>query len=145
MKSPGLRLMIALVLTLAVLATAAVVWASGSKSEAPDWLILQIGEIAKANGDAGPDSARWVLTDAASAAELTGGVPDQDVKEYVVILTGTFTAYGASSPNGSEDLPTGSTVIVSIDATDHIVNDFAISPGDVDPGKLDFQSLPLGG
>jgi len=66
------------------------------------------------------------LTDAATVAPVvgtTGGDPAQ--QEYLVIMTGKFVD-NAFLPPG-EPAPSGSVLVITFDATTHIVNDFGIT------------------
>ena len=67
------------------------------------------------------------MTDAATVAPVvgtTGGDPAQ--QEYLVIMTGKFVDNNAFLPPG-EPAPSGSVLVITFDATTHIVNDFGIT------------------
>jgi hypothetical protein len=113
----------------------------GSTPSPPGWLIEQARRMASSNGDPVPASARWVLTDARTAAPAVGLSPQQAIwgDLYLVVLEGDFTAWMASTPRGT-DAPTGSTLAFVADPTTHQIVDWGVSDRAIAvPGLLAFD------
>jgi hypothetical protein len=136
---------------IAILAIAVIAWLSplgGTGEQAgeqaggppPSWLVDQAYQLAYNNGDITPDSAEWVLTDANTIAPAVGlQSGDPNVQEYLVVLRGNFTGYGASVPPGA-NLPTGKILSAAFDATSQAQTDWGISDQAVSvPGLATFD------
>ncbi len=121
--------------------------ASSEASPAPPrWLIEEARFLSKNNGDAPPTSARWVLTDAKTAAPAVGLNPDEVDAEpqYLVVLEGDFVARMGSHPSGV-DAPSGTTLVFAADAVTHAWNDWGITNRAIEvPGLMAFDLTASG-
>jgi hypothetical protein len=115
--------------------------ADAGTSSPPAWLIEEARTMASQNQDPSPTSARWVLTDARTAAPAVGLTPDQTSgqAEYLVVLEGHFVGVGAKIPSGAE-VPTGTTLVFTLNPADHQVLDWGVGDETVDvPGLVPFE------
>ena len=138
---------------IAILAIAVIAWLSplGGTGEQPggatggpppSWLVDQAYQLAYQNGDIVPDQAEWVLTDANTIAPAVGlQSGDPNVQEYLVVLHGTFTGYGASVPAGA-NLPTGHVLSAAYAADTHAVTDSGIGDQPATVAGLTSFELP---
>ena len=113
----------------------------------PAWLVREARDMAAANQDPSPTSARWVLTNAETSAPAFGFIPDPSREAmYLVVLEGHFTGVAAKTPAGT-DPPTGTTLVFALDPATHQVLDWSVTSGAIDvPGLVPFSlgeaSLP---
>jgi len=118
---------------------------AGGEGQPPGWLVDGAYRMAYENGDISPRSVEWVRTDAntiAPAVGLQSGDPSRE--EYLVVLRGDFTGYGAKvdGPAGGP-LPTGTILIAAFDPKDRQVTDWSIGNGGPDvPGLQPFELPP---
>jgi hypothetical protein len=113
-----------------------------SETGPPTWLVDRAYRMAYANGDLTPDSAAWVLSDADTIAPAVGlEHGDPALREYLLVLEGDFTAFGAKVPPGA-DLPRGSVLAFAVDAATREVTDFGVGGGPVDVPGLEPFALP---
>ncbi len=97
--------------------------------------------MAENNGDGTPTSARWVLTNAKTAAPAVGLTSDQvdTDPQYLVVLEGDFVAWLASRPPGA-DPPSGTTLVFAADAASHEWNDWGVTNRAINvPGLTAFD------
>ena len=73
-------------------------------------------------------SGRFSHVNAIPTPVGTGGAGSKQM-EYVIVLHGSFTAYGASPPAGTPP-PKGSVLSIAYDASTHDVTDFGLTDGD---------------
>ena len=107
----------------------------------PAWLAEAAYRAAYGAGDMLPDQAEWALLPRSAIPTPVGTAGAGDsTQEYVIVLRGHFTAYGASVPAGA-DLPTGSVLSIAYDASTHDVTDLSV--GDGDPGIAGLQPFAL--
>ncbi|MGE5459112.1 MAG: hypothetical protein ACM3WR_00650, partial [Solirubrobacterales bacterium] len=108
----------------------------------PAWLVDRAYRMAYGNGDLTPEGAAWVLSDADTIAPAVGlEHGDPALREYLVVLQGDFTAFGAKVPAGA-DLPTGSVLAFAVDAATRQVTDFGVGNEPVDVPGLEAFALP---
>jgi hypothetical protein len=108
----------------------------------PGWVVDQAYRFAYASGDITPASAEWVLAgmdEIGPAVGLDHG--DPNVREYLVVLHGSFTGYWAKVPPGAEP-PSGDHVAFAIDPTTHEVTDSGIGGANVAIPNMAPFSLP---
>ncbi|MFL5736323.1 MAG: hypothetical protein ACJ76P_03165 [Actinomycetota bacterium] len=101
--------------------------------------------MALQNGDATPTSARWLRTDAKTAAPAVGLSPDQATGgvEFLVVLEGNFVGQLAKVPSGSQ-APTGTRLAITLDPKTHQVLDYGVTNRSVElPGLLPFRLAPV--
>ena len=101
--------------------------------------LIQIAEkSATVNGDPKPKSVQWVRAERGPIAKLLEfGLGDADnpkLSEYLILLTGKFTAYAASGPPGSK-APTGTYITLVVNPSWE-VTDFGIGNQ-----KIDLSSI----
>ena len=114
----------------------------GASDEPPAWLAEAAYKAAYLNGDMIPDSAQWALLprNAIPTPVGTGGAGSTE-QEYVIVLTGHFTAYMASAPSFAPP-PTGTVLSVAFDAATHAGTDSALTDGDTGIEGLMPFTLP---
>jgi hypothetical protein len=139
--------------SVALLAVGVVAWLSplgseptprtpGGEVQPPAWLVQQAYEMAYGNGDLIPDSASWVLSDANTIAPAVGlQSGDPALQEYLVVMHGDFTAYGAKVAAGRGS-PTGSILTFAAQADTHDVTDWGVGDQSVDVVGLTPFTLP---
>ncbi len=114
-----------------------------STATPPAWLVQLAATMASNNRDPDPASARWLLTDQKTAATAVGLTADQvsGGPEYLVVLTGHFTAVLAKGPIGAP-APEGTTLVFTADPATHMILDWGVSNESVDIPGLRAFSLP---
>ncbi|MBI3648496.1 MAG: hypothetical protein HY240_07100 [Actinobacteria bacterium] len=116
----------------------------GGRPRPPGWLVELAQRTASNNRDPNPTSARWVFTDSKTAAPALGLTADQanGEPEYLVVLTGDFTAILAKGPIGAP-APKGTTLVFTADPWTHMILDWGVSNKPVDvPGLRAFSLAP---
>jgi hypothetical protein len=115
---------------------------SSATATPPAWLVRKAGEMARANGDAAPTSAEWVLTDAATIQQAFNytsiGEPDPT---YLVVMHGQFVANGPA-PSGVP-APTGTMLFLVLDPSSHDVTNLGVGNREASVPGLAPISLPL--
>jgi WD40 repeat protein len=138
----ALALVVAIVIAIDPLGSDEKPQPGGPSGGPPAWLVDQAYGVAYANGDITPSASEWLLADAATIAPAVGldhGDPNRD--EFLVVLHGDFTAYGAKVPVGS-DVPTGHVLSAAFDAQTHEVTDTGLGDQEVDVQGLAPFTLP---
>jgi hypothetical protein len=106
----------------------------------PAWVAREAHEMASAFADPAPASAKWMLTDANTAASAVGleeGDPNQEV--YLVVLEGRFTALMSHPPAGDK-FQEGAVLAFTLDTSRHKVLDWSLSDRPVDlPGLQSIE------
>jgi hypothetical protein len=109
--------------------------------EPPGWLVDAAYRAAYGNGDMLPDGAEWALLPRSAIPTPVGPAgAGSDERDYVVVLHGSFTGYGLSSPTRAS-IATGSVLAIAYDASTHDVTDLALTDGD--PGIEGLQAFDL--
>jgi hypothetical protein len=90
--------------------------------------ITQIAQSYTAGlGDPSPESIQYVATDRQAAiAATSGGSVDSDQPVYLVVAIGKFAAQGVAPP-GSTTVPTGSVMILVLDAQTLDITDWGVT------------------
>jgi hypothetical protein len=110
--------------------------AVGEAPPPPAFVVASARHGAASLGDPQPASAVYVATTRLAAVGLSmSATVNTDQPVYLVVLTGTFVATGASGPSGSKP-PTGTVASFVLDAADGRGVDFGLSSQPIDVAKL---------
>jgi hypothetical protein len=110
--------------------------AVGAAPPPPAFVVALARRGAAGLGDPQPTSAVYVATTHLAAVRLSSGDGvNTDQPVYLVVLTGTFVATGASGPAGSPP-PAGTVASFVVDAANGRDLDFGLSSQQVDVAKL---------
>lgn len=115
----------------------------GASAAAPAWLARLAQKVATNSGDASPVSAEFAMVDGDTVAPVVGLASGDPARmEYLVVLGGTFTG-GFSAPAG-RPLPTGSTIVFTVDPGTHVIQDIGLPNSPPDLGAVGpMQRLEL--